>query len=237
MNDDGRYIGRDLEVLAGLPRYYNWIFQTFHPYLFGAGIEFGPGLGTNSALMRSELSNLDLVEPSPSLVKSLRLRFAGDPGVQIFEADVESFVSSEPQRHYDTIILVNVLEHLQDDLTVVDAFYRMLRPRGHLLLFVPALPMLFSRIDEYYGHKRRYTVPQLTQLAVRAGFEVPLACYFDVLGVIPWYLLNKIGGNIHFNPFLTSMYDAVGVPLTRWIEGYIRPPFGKNICIAARKPE
>ena len=133
MSDDGRYIGRDLEVLAGLQRYYSWIFQTFHPYLFGAGIKFGPGLGTNSALMRSQLSNLDLVEPSPSRVKSLRLRFAGDPGIQIFEADVESFVISEPQRHYDTIILVNVLEHLQDDLTVVDAFYRMLRPRGHLL--------------------------------------------------------------------------------------------------------
>ena len=237
MNDEGLYVGRDLEVLAGLPRYYNWIFQTFRPYINGAGVEFGPGLGTNSALMRSRLSKLDLVEPSPRLAGILRSRFAGDPELQVYETDTETFISSGPQLQYDTIILVNVLEHIQDDLAVVKAFYRMLRPRGHLLLFVPALPMLFSRIDEYYGHKRRYTSPDLTKLAINAGFEVPLVHYFDILGVLPWYLLNTLGGNIHFNPFLTGMYDVAGVPLTRWLEGVLRPPFGKNICMAARKPD
>ncbi len=236
MNDKGQYDGRDLEVLAGLPRYYNWIFQTFHPYINGAGIEFGPGLGTNSALMRSQLSTLDLVEPSPRLAETLRSRFGGDSGVQVYETDVENFISSGPHCQYDTIILVNVLEHIQDDFAVEQAFYRMLRPRGHLLLFVPALPILYSRIDEYYGHKRRYTAPQLTKLAKNAGFEVCLAHYFDVLGVLPWYFLNTLGGNIHFNPFLTGLYDAVGVPLTRLLEGVLRPPFGKNIFMSARKP-
>lgn len=237
MNDEGQYDGRDLEVLAGLPRYYNWIFQTFYPYINGAGIEFGPGIGTNSALMLSRLSNLALVEPSPRLAQKLRLRFADDTRVQVYETDVENFISSGPHCQYDTIILVNVLEHIQDDFAVVQAFYRMLRPRGHLLLFVPAMPSLFSRIDEYYGHKRRYTALQLTQLARNAGFEVPLVHYFDLLGVLPWYLLNTLGGNIHFNPFLTGLYDAVGVPLTRWIEAVVRPPFGKNICMAARKSD
>ena len=74
--------------------------------------------------------------------------------------------------------------------------------------------MLFSQINAYYGHKRRYTSPQATKLAINAGFEVPLAHYFDVLGVLPRYLLNTLGRNIHFNPFLTGMDDVAVVPLT-----------------------
>lgn len=103
-----------------------------------------------------------------------------------------------------------------------------------MVLFVPALMLLFSELDRFYGHFLRYELRGLEDLVRRAGFDVNDAHYCDVLGVLPWLVLNTWMGKTEFNPRLVRIYDALGVPLTRWIEGVIRPPFGKNILLTAR---
>jgi len=107
---------------------------------------------------------------------------------------------------------------------------------GHLLLFVPALQFLFSELDRQFGHFRRYRRSELRAKVGDAGFEIGLACYFDILGVAPWWLLNTVGGKTDFNPKMVRLYDAVGVPLTRLAERLLSPPFGKNVLLVARRP-
>jgi SAM-dependent methyltransferase len=232
----GIYAGHDLEVLAGMTHYYAWIADYFAPFARGATVEYGAGNGNFSAHLRPRAASLDLVEPSPRLAPSLRERFRGDAVVAVHETTIETHVAAAPAGAYDTVVLVNMLEHIADDAGALRELFRVLKPGGALLLFVPALPFLFSRLDSFYGHFRRYRRDALARLVADAGFEVGQARYLDMLGVVPWWLLNTLGGAVTFNPALVRLYDRVGVPLTRAIERlFPSPPFGKNVILIARK--
>ncbi|MBM3952634.1 MAG: class I SAM-dependent methyltransferase [Rhodospirillales bacterium] len=231
------YAGHDLEILSGMTHYYSWIADHFAPFVRGAAVEYGAGTGNISVKLRPLVDRFDLVEPSPRLLPILRDRFRGDDAVAVFDANLEAHVASVPADSYDCAVLVNVLEHIADDAQALDELFRALRPDGSLLLFVPALPFLFSRLDSFYGHYRRYRRGALARLVGEAGFEVREARYLDLLGVVPWWLLNTVGGTVTFNPALVRLYDRFGVPLTRAIERTLgAPPIGKNVLLIARKP-
>jgi SAM-dependent methyltransferase len=232
----GTYAGHDLEVLSGMTHYYAWIMDHFAPFVRGAMVEYGAGNGNISARLRPLAARLDLVEPSPRLVPLLRERFRSDAAVAVHESNLETHVAAAPASSYDCAVLVNVLEHIADDAAALRELLRVLKPGGALLLFVPALPFLFSRLDSFYGHFRRYRRDPLVRLVADAGFEVCCARYLDLLGVVPWWLLNTLGGAVTFNPALVRLYDRFGVPLTRGIERlFAAPPFGKNVLLIARK--
>ena len=106
---------------------------------------------------------------------------------------------------------------------------------GHLFLFVPAIPFLFSRLDEIHGHYRRYLKNDLKRKISDAGYQLKTAKYFDILGILPWYIINTLIGTTKFNPTMIKLYDRVGIPVTRAFERYINPPLGKNLLLVAEK--
>jgi len=230
------YEGSDLEALSTLGRYQDWIIQNFRPYLHGRTVEFGAGLGNTSVLLRPLVSELDLVEPSVNLAMRLKTRFADDDRVQVKAEPLETHIPTIDDASYDSIVLVNVLEHIEDDAAALLELMRILRPGGHLLLFVPAMQFLFSKLDALHGHYRRYELDILNARTQEAGFEIIQSRYFDSVGVLPWWLLNTLMGATAFNPFLIRVYDAVLAPLSRGIDSLIAPPFGKNILLVAKAP-
>ncbi|CCQ75473.1 putative Methyltransferase family protein [Magnetospira sp. QH-2] len=231
------YEGLDLEALGGLENYYGWILETFRPVLKGHGIEFGAGAGTFSEKLLPHLSGLDLVEPSSVHSAILARRFETDSRVTIIPAKLEAAVSTIPADSRDCVILVNVLEHIEDDHQALGDLYRILKPGGHLLLFVPAMQGLYSEFDRRVGHFRRYHKADLKAGIVGAGFHIATLDYTDLLGVLPWWLINVKMGKTEIDPRMASLYDRVGVPLTRLLEALLRhPPFGKNLICMARKP-
>lgn len=231
------YEGADLEALATLHNYQRWIVDSFQPYLRGRAIEFGAGTGNISTLIRSHVATLDLLEPSANLIAPLRQRFAGDDGTAIYHQPLEVQLPEISDETYDSVVLVNVLEHIKDDVAALDGLLRILKPGGHLLLFVPALKFLYSNLDKLVGHYRRYQRAELNNKVADAGFEIVLSRYFDAIGVAPWLLLNTLMGGTSFNPLLVGVYDSVFAPLSRGIESLISMPLGKNVLLVARRPE
>ena len=231
------YEGADLEALASLKRYQSWIVETFQPYLSGRTIEFGAGIGNISVRLTEHVAHLDLVEPSANLAVPLAERFAGDKNVAVFSQPLEARLPEIADQTYDCVVLVNVLEHIEDDAAALAGFWRILKPGGHLLLFVPAMKFLYSDLDAAVGHFRRYQRPQLDERVAQAGFNIVRSRYFDIIGVAPWWLLNTVMGSTGFNPLLVGIYDALFTPLTRGLESLVAPPFGKNILLVARRPE
>jgi SAM-dependent methyltransferase len=229
------YEGRDLEVLADMPNYYGWIMSWFAPYVRGRVVEYGSGAGTVSKLLRPLADRLTLVEPSANLLPLLQARFPRDPAVEIGQAMLEEHSRRLPDGAMDTAVLVNVLEHIEDDRRALAELSRILAPGGHLLIFVPALPALMSKIDRIHGHFRRYLRRELRMKLEAAGAE-PLTCrHFDLPGVVPWFLINKLLGSTSFNPTLLKIYDGAVVPLARGVEAIVIPPLGKNLIAIARK--
>ena len=111
-----------------------------------------------------------------------------------------------------------------------------LRPGGHLLLFVPALQFLMSKLDRSIGHFRRYHKPDLIEKVTQAGGKILSCTYFDLVGVLPWLIFNKILRKTKFDPGLIGINDRYVIPVSRSLESVVVPPFGKNLILVARKP-
>jgi SAM-dependent methyltransferase len=231
------YEGRDLEVLADMRNYYDWIMETFAPHVGGNVLEYGSGIGTISTRLLPFAERLTLVEHSVNLVAALNNRFADSPQVEVIGASLEEHVETVGANTFNTVVMVNVLEHVEDDGNVLVQLFNILKPGGRLLVFVPALQGLMSKLDLIHGHFRRYDRKDLMKKIAGAGGEVHLCRYFDVIGVVPWLILNKLLRSTGFNPALIQINDRLVVPMSRVLERVVSPPFGKNLIMVAEKPE
>lgn len=232
-----------LLALDDLENYYRWLFEEVHPFFGERLVEIGGGIGTFTVrLVRSHVSGhptarLDVFEPESTLYQHLRKRLeTAHP--DLLRAGrlttTHGVFRSSPER-FDTVIMINVLEHIEDDQASIRAAYDALVPGGRFVVFVPALPWLYSALDREVGHYRRYEKPYLEGLLRAGRFDVVKSQYMDCMGVLPWYLVNVVGRRTSINPRLAHLYDTWFVPITRWIEGLRNPWFGKNVLIVARK--
>jgi ubiquinone/menaquinone biosynthesis C-methylase UbiE len=241
MTEPHIYEGHDLEVLADLPNYYGWIIEVFRPYIKGRTMEIGTGIGTVSKLIIEDTEELILVAPSAHLTEYLPTSISKSPKVFIFNETLEQRLPRMADHSCETVIMVNVLEHIEDDGSALEGLHRVLKPGGHLLLFVPALQPLYSELDRKHGHFRRYHLAPLAYKLNTYEFIIHDKRYFDLAGVLPWWLINTLAKKTEFNPAIATLYDRFFVPITKFIERYILPPLGKNILIiaerAALKPE
>lgn len=230
------YEGQDLEALADMPRYADWIVGEFAHHLRGRVIEVGAGIGNVSSRYVADAEAAVLVEPAKNLFPRLKARFDDLPHVQSVNALLADVPAQVGEARFDAAIMVNVLEHIEDDEACLRQLHDMLGDRGKLLLFVPAMPWLFGSLDELVHHYRRYTFESLANLLQRSGFYPVHLRYFDVIGVLPWFIAGRLLRQKRFDPAGARLYDRFGVPLTAFAERHMVPPLGKSLtCIACKK--
>lgn len=228
------YSGTELAALAGAQNYYRWIYTHFAPYLGPRTIEIGAGVGTFAELLLTHpnLKELVLVEPAENLFPRLRDTFSHEPRVTVIHGYVDA---SPPTMSADSIVLVNVLEHVEDVPTFLSALDARLTPAGRLLLFVPAGPRLFGTLDRQFGHHRRYTPTTLTQSLEVAGFRLHSLCYFNLLGVVTWFIAGRVLRKTSLSPRDVQLYDRWVVPWVAALESLATPPFGQSLVAVAVK--
>jgi SAM-dependent methyltransferase len=225
-----QYTGTELDAMELARNYHRWILDTFRPYLRGTVVEIGAGIGTMSELL-AECSPdaLYCYEPAKNLFPVLAMRLAGRANVHAKNAYFNAVTRA------DTVVLINVLEHIEDDRAMLERIRTSLSENGKLLLFVPALPIIFGSLDEQFGHFRRYTRKQLAQLVASCGFQVELLRYANFPGVFAWYLTGKILKRKTISAGAARLYDRRIVPLVRAIESCLPPPIGQSLILIARK--
>ena len=228
------YPGRDLEAMGFAGNYYEWLLDEIRPFIGDLTAEVGAGQGNFSRfLLRTDLKRLVAFEPSENMFAILQEKFQDDtrlrPVNSCFDNDQE--VESGP---FDSIVYINVLEHIEDDAGELVAVYNQLKPNGYMILLVPALSFLYSAYDRQLGHYRRYQKSELIRKTRSAGFKVVKAGYIDFLGIIPWYvaftLMKKSMSGVS-----VRLYDRLCIPAVRFIEQIVKPPIGKNLLLVAGK--
>ena len=235
-----RYAGRDLEAMSFAVNYHRWILSIFAPHLGERVVEVGAGTGSFSELLlERSLESLSLVEPSTAMHQELCRRMEKlNPSVtlktynDVFENVAEQIRTSVQP---DSIIYVNVLEHIADDVNELKLINQTLAAGGRLLIFVPALSWLHGSMDQQLGHFRRYTRTELEKKCVAAGFKVIASRYFDVMGVLPWWIKYRLLRSKEMEPGAVRFYDRRVVPIVRTMEMSIAPPIGKNVLLIAEK--
>ncbi len=240
--DDFVYGGHDLESMLNAQKYYSWVARMFGDHIGKNIVEVGAGTGSfTKHLLERKPQSLTLVEPSVDMYPHLQKRvkslakLAPETTIQTHNGslkDIQKTLKTKP----DTIIYVNVMEHIEDDADEIKLAYKLLKPGGTLLIFVPALQRLLGSFDKQVGHHRRYHKKDLIAKHDDAGFVIEKAHYVDMLGITPWWLSFRVLKRKKLNQSVVRLYDNLAVPVISTLEGAVTPPIGKNLISVARKP-
>ncbi len=231
-NDSFVYEGKDLESMSFAKNYHNWIYENIEIELGNKIAECGSGVGNfTEFLLRNDYAKIDAYEPCAKM--HLNNKFSKNPRVNCINSNFE-LVSKNRDNKYDSVIFINVLEHIQKDFDAIMNAYRIIRPGGKLIIFVPALQFLYSNFDRSIGHYRRYQRSELTRLVENANFKIMSCKYFDSVGIIPWFIFMKVMRHGLSNRN-TYAYDTFVVPWLKFVEKLAPPPLGKNLLLTACK--
>jgi 2-polyprenyl-3-methyl-5-hydroxy-6-metoxy-1,4-benzoquinol methylase len=216
--------------LEGARNYTDWIYSLVEPHLGKEVLEIGAGHGDLTELMQAGRT-VTATDLSTSCVDMLRTRFAQHSNVDVRQVDIDSTADG---RTYDSVILINVLEHIDDDERALERLRVMLRPGGRLCVFVPAFDGLYSTFDQRIGHRRRYRRSQLVELLDRAGFSIVDAYYVNAVGALAWWLFARQLGQVPTQSWSVGIYDRLVVPRLRKVEANRQPRFGQSLlCVGA----
>jgi SAM-dependent methyltransferase len=227
----------ELAELSGAGHFTRWIVDSLDDVLGDDVLEVGAGFGAIAAEVATREPGrlVTAIEPADNVFPTLAQRAAdlrNLDAVQVMSGDL----ASRPER-FDSVIYVNVLEHISDDVEELRVAARLIGPGGRLGVFVPAMPSLYGSLDYKSGHYRRYTADQLRTVIERAGFVDVDVRYLDVLGVVPYWLMYRVLNVDRLDRVSSAGYDRVIVPLSRALQRLVpRPPRGKNLIATARRP-
>jgi SAM-dependent methyltransferase len=227
------YSGSELGAMRTANNYYRWLADRFAPYLSGTVVEVGAGLGTFSqrVLDLASVAKLIAIEPDRSAYQALFSRFSGNPR---FEARL-GFLESQHLPPVDSLIAVNVLEHVGDDSEFLTNAAKVVDHGGHLLLFAPAVPAIFGSLDVSFGHHRRYTGDSLREKMETAGWKVVSIAYSNLPGIVAWFLLGRILGKRTISAWQIRVYDRLVIPWLSRIESVKPPPVGQSLVAVAQR--
>jgi len=209
-----------LERMAAAPRFNRWMFERLRPWIGRRVLEIGAGIGNMSAFLvdQAPVDRVVLTDTEPVYLGRLRERFAGRPHVSVAELRLPAVSSGLLAERLDTVVCLNVLEHIEDDAASLRAMHDLLRPGGgkggRLVLLVPALRVLYGTLDEALGHFRRYVPDELAAQLRTAGFRVRHLEYFNLAGVPGWWLGGRLLRRRLIPTGALRWYEAL-VPLFR----------------------
>lgn len=233
---DDCYKDAALDVLHNVrqaPRFSRWQADVIRPFLGRRVLEIGAGIGnlTSRFLPRDEYIACDI---KPQALETLRSRFRDDARVSIRSLDLNDAAHFEDLREsQDSVLCLNTLEYIEDDIAGLRRMYETLRPGGNLVLLLPQGPEFFGSLDRAVGHLRRYTRAEIGQKLGQAGFAVESIFDFNKPGVIGWVTEGKLFGSGTIGKLPMKIYDHL-VWLFRLIDG-ILPWKGLSLVVIARK--
>jgi glycosyltransferase involved in cell wall biosynthesis len=228
---DGYYVLQSMRRAKGLNR---WILQQFRGYIGNRVLEAGCGIGNFTELLLDR-ERLVCVDNDPLYVEMANWRLGHLENVTTLQRDLSDTAAyrSLKDERIDTIVCLNVLEHIEPDEQVLRAYLDLLEPGGHAIILVPAHMWLYGPCDEALGHVRRYTHTELHTKMQAAGFEVVMMEEFNRMGVPGWYF-NKLRGRRDLSPRQMRLFETL-LPVAKGMEA-LKLGRGLSLIGVGRKP-
>jgi SAM-dependent methyltransferase len=225
------YVGQELELFTEARNWKSYWSSMVQPYLRGRVLEVGAGLGATTTVLCTSDMEWTCMEPDPRLARHIGERIARGDLPRTCRVHQGVMTDLPPDERFDTILYIDVLEHIANDGDEVIEATKRLSTTGHLVVLAPAHDWLFSPFDQEIGHCRRYSRATLEQLAGRS-LSLVQSRYVDSLGLLlslgnRWLLRRELPTtrNIMF-------WDRRVVPWSRLLDGWLRFCVGKTvICV------
>ena len=229
-----KYVGSELELFAAVKNWKSYWSSCICPFIRGEVLEVGAGLGANTPyLKRSDKRRWVCLEPDPLLVKQLSANVGptdGRAGCEVVCGTLEAVKGSQ----FDTIIYIDVLEHIENDSRELEDAAQLLRPDGRIIVLSPAHQRLFTEFDAAIGHFRRYNRATLRRVSP-AQLRLEKLLYLDSVG-----LLLSGANRLFLRQSMPTkeqlrFWDQCVIPLSRVFDKCLFGRLGKSIIAIWRR--
>jgi SAM-dependent methyltransferase len=231
---DDEYGSQILGRLGRAPRFNTWMADTIRPFCGRKVLEIGSGTGnlTRRLIPRDAYVASDI---NPLYLQTLRSLTIDRPYLDVTLTDVtrgESFPRVEGG--FDTVVCLNVIEHVDDDVGALRNIRASLAPDGRAIVLVPHGPALLGSQDEVLGHRRRYTEASLRAALQAGGLELEQLVHFNRVSWAPWWMNGRVLRRRTFGLFQIKVLNLL-TPLFRRIDRMM--PFPPLSLIAVARPQ
>ena len=167
----------ELEFFDAAKNWRKYQFENILKYINSSVLEIGPGTGNNVQYYKNRASQITLLETNKNLANSLKLKFDGDKKIIVLNTDIHS-----QEKKFDTILYMDVLEHIEDDEKEINKALKQLNSGGNLIFFVPAYQFLYSDFDKAIGHIKRYNKKFFLSFKKDENITIIELKYIDSIG-------------------------------------------------------
>ncbi|MCW5982115.1 MAG: glycosyltransferase [Bryobacteraceae bacterium] len=219
-----------LEAFTSAPRFNRWMADTIRPYVGSCVLEIGAGIGNLSRHLAPRRRKYIATDIDEEHLARLRTRLQHRPNLDIRVCDLSRAEDFRPLAgQVDTVVCLNVVEHIEDDLAALRNLYAALRPGGRAIVLTPQDQALFGTLDEALGHYRRYSQERLRARMQEAGFQVERVLEFNRISRPGWWISGKVAKQRTIRPLQLASFDRL-VWLWRRIDAWL--PWASTSIIA-----
>ena len=215
-----------------------WMYETIRPFTRGNILELGSGLGNISKFFIDDDASITLSDIDDDYLAHLKKEFSSDSNVKGFlsinlQKKDFNFYYAQLKEKFDTVFLLNVMEHLEDDDAAIQNINFLLKSDGILIILVPAYKFLYSELDIQLGHFRRYTKKMLAEKVAKGSFRVEKSFYFNMMGIPAWYY-GKIKKLKVLSSGKMKLYNRL-IGIGRLLDKIAFKSIGLSVIAVARK--
>jgi SAM-dependent methyltransferase len=229
------FVSDDLRQMQLAPRYIAWLYRLMEPYLGARVMEIGCGIGAITEKILASADSVVGIEPNEACRRELEARLGANPRFQCLATTIEACALDElAAQRVDTIVLVNVLEHIEDDVVVMRRLAAFAQPGARVVVVVPAGPGAYGTIDRAVGHFRRYSRSSLSTLFADAGLTPEHLRYSNLVGLLGWMYNSRVSRRGEQSDSQIRVFDRL-VPILAAVERVVPPLLGMSLVGVARK--
>lgn len=217
--------------------YSKWIYSIIKSYIQNKILEVGSGIGT----MVKNYGRKKIIIASDikkEYLKIIKQRYKLKNNLKIIHLDITKINKKQlnllKSQHIDTIIAINVLEHIKNDQKAIANIYKILIRNGRIILFLPTCPKIYGSLDKAFHHYRRYSKKEIIDKLIKENFHIEFVKYFNLTGIIWWFIAGKIL-KLKKLPNTTGKLLNFVIPFLQKLESVISPPLGQSIVVIAKK--
>jgi hypothetical protein len=230
-----QYSGTELELFEKATNWKSYITSQFKQNISGRVLEVGTGIGAFIPwLMNPNVTQWTCLEPDIKFGELLRQKYSKEISEGKLEVKTGYLKDIPESEKYDTILYLDVLEHIEDDHREMELSFQRLKSNGSIIVLAPALQFLYNEFDKNIGHYRRYNHQSLKCLTPKES-KLESIRYFDSAGFMlslgnKWFLKQS-------QPKLEQImfWDKVIVPVSKVVDKMTAHAFGKNIVAIWKK--
>lgn len=236
MTDPYHYVGDELDLFSAAVRWKAYFRRRILPYLGNEVLEVGAGLGgTTRALCQGTEARWVCLEPDPKLAARLKAEQAANRLPRSCEIVVGTLGDQLTSDQFDSVLYMDVLEHIEGDRDEMAQAARRVKPGGHVVALSPAHQWLFTPFDQSIGHCRRYSKASLRAITPE-GLDLAWIGYLDSVGFFASLSNKMLLKQSMPTPSQILFWDRVLVRISEWVDPVLRFQAGKSVLAVWRRP-